>query len=114
MATPIEPSKPTQDDWPEWVNRIVDSTLIALFSIELVLHIWLDIQYQVKNKTSRTMYNQILAVFVFLCLAAHLSCLMYSVTGDADIGIPPISATYYTYYQLTFDLLNIALIAHIF
>ena len=113
MSAPI-PIEPTYGDWSPKVNKIIDVSLICVFSLQLLMHSLLNISYLVRKREARSLYNLILSVGISSCLITHIACLMYGTVVMKNNSVPPIGIDCYLFFQLTFDLLNVALIAHIF
>ena len=69
----------------------------------------------------KNIYNILFSTFVILALLNHIGSLAYKLTvvlSGRDLGIfkyiKSMSIEFYFFYQLPFDMLNMAIIAHIY
>ena len=56
----------------------------------------------------------LLRICMFTCIVSHVACLTYQSINDPGAKVAQGGLKYYFFFQCTFDLLNIALIAHMF
>lgn len=95
------------------MDFITDLIFIIVYAIEMVIYMILTTSGLYRRPETRTIFNVVLSASIYMCLFTHITCLMCSeLNGNKDFKI--FSIEYYLYYQLTFDLLNFALIANIF
>lgn len=102
-------------------NHWVQIVLIAVFTLLLIIHTKFTLVGVWSQKEMRNIYNMILTSCIYILLFIHISCCTYSLVhtlnhGDPKSlqGIPALTVDYYVYYQLPFDILNIAIVTHIY
>lgn len=110
------------DDIDPERNSTVIYVWTAVFIILLMIHTRYTIQGVCRQKEMQNIYNILLTSCIYLLLMIHTGCFIHSLVkmdyfNDNQIryfGVQALTIEYYFYYQLPFDLLNIAIITHIY
>ena len=101
-----------ESTWGHDTCKYTDVTFICIFSLLLIIHLCLNLRSSCYDKQWN---NMILKNCLILCILVHVSCLTYqTLTKPDEQHFDNQQIKYYFFFQLTFDILNIALIAHIF
>ena len=87
--------------------------LITLFGALVIIHTMFTFLGVVQQKEMKNIYNILITICFYVLLIIHISCLAYGLAKENG-SIKILTIKYYLFYQLPFDILNIAIIAHIF
>ena len=97
----------------EEFDRDVDSVFTFIFALLVVLHLYFS--FKTHKLDQLTDIKSIIEhIFTVLCMTVHICSLMYSTFVQHNQDFQQLTYQNYFYFQCTYDLLNIALIAKFF
>ena len=91
----------------------IDVGIVTAFTAAFIIHIFFSCK-SYKNVEMRNIHNNLMSVCIALCLIVHITTLLYSILFDKQKYFPKASIQGYLYVQLSFDLLNISVLAQFF
>jgi hypothetical protein len=91
----------------------LDMVLSFFFLVILGFHSYFTVK-SFNSDEMRNIYNYLMSFGIFSCLVVHIVCLQYSIWHDHNGEYSQNSLQNYVCFQLTFDLLNISVLAQFF
>ena len=96
------------------VYNEVDNTFIAVFIVQLLWQLYITCFGCCVVTEVRNLFMVVSAFVIPIAIAVHIGALIYASYWEKNLEFGVLSGKNYLYYQMPFDLMNIAIIAHIF